>query len=57
MLTFQVIYRYLKRVELANDQAENGQKALDLLFARSPDYYSLILVSGQRDSASLNLTL
>ncbi|OQU99464.1 Hi Kinase A phospho-acceptor domain-containing protein isoform 1 [Cladophialophora immunda] len=38
-----VIQRYLKKVELINDCAKNGQQCVDMVQGQPPGYYSLII--------------
>ncbi|KAL2434358.1 Peroxide stress-activated histidine kinase mak1 [Exophiala dermatitidis] len=38
-----VIQRYLNKVALENDSAKNGQECVDMVQARGPGYYSLII--------------
>lgn len=39
----KVIWKYLQKVALDNDEAKDGQECVDLVFKHPPNYYSLII--------------
>ncbi|KAI1944325.1 hypothetical protein LOZ39_004180 [Ophidiomyces ophidiicola] len=51
-----VMLKYLEKIKLISETAANGQECIDMVFAKEPGYYSLIIVSwmatkGPKDSA------
>lgn len=46
---FQVILRYLKKVEVVSDFATNGLEGSEMVLSKPQGFYSLIIVSAASD--------